>query len=127
MSIIPALIAAVIITVGSKAPLALAQAKTGHYDNKNPRAQQAKLEGWGARAAAAHANGWEALPIFLAGGALCVATSGDGPTACLIGWGWVLSRVAYTVLYVQNIDKLRTLVWGLGLALSLSLYVRAAL
>jgi len=56
-----------------------------------------------------------------------VATGGDGPTAGLIGWGWVLSRVAYTVLYVQNIDKLRTLVWGLGLALSLSLYVRAAL
>ncbi|MBL8616592.1 MAG: MAPEG family protein [Deltaproteobacteria bacterium] len=127
MSIIPALIAAVLVTVGSKAPLALAQAKTGRYDNKHPRAQQAKLEGWGARASAAHANGWEALPIFLAGGALCVATGGDGATAALIGWGWVLSRVVYTALYVQNIDKVRSLVWGLGLALALSLYVRAAL
>ena len=83
MSIIPALIAAVIITVGSKAPLALAQAKTGHYDNKNPRAQQAKLEGWGARAAAAHANGWEALPIFLAGGAL--SSPQEPPKPCF--WG----------------------------------------
>ena len=46
-----------------KLPLSAAMAKQpGGYDNKDPRGQQAKLDGWGARARAAHYNGFEAFP-----------------------------------------------------------------
>ena len=127
MNMSQVLIAAVLMTVFSKAPLAFAQKSTGGgYDNRNPRAQQASLTGWGARSAAAHANGWEALPIFLAGGVLSVATGHDDTTSVAIGWGWVLSRALYTALYVMDKDKLRSTVWAVSLGLSLSLFFRAA-
>ena len=104
----------------------MAQARAG-YDNRNPRAQQAQLTGWGARAAAAHANGFEAFPIFAAGAVLSVATGHDDATGVAIGWAWIASRVVYTALYVMDRDKLRSTVWGIGLMLSLSQYLRAAL
>ncbi len=126
MSTAHVLIAAVLLTVFSKTPLAMAQARAG-YDNRNPRAQQAQLTGWGARAAAAHANGFEAFPIFAAGAVLSVATGHDDATGVAIGWAWIASRVVYTALYVMDRDKLRSTVWGIGLMLSLSQYLRAAL
>lgn len=52
----------------SKGPVAMAMNKLGGYDNRNPRAQQAELTGWGARATAAHANGFEAFAPFGAPG-----------------------------------------------------------
>ena len=39
-----------------KAPLAFAMNKLGGYDNRHPRAQQAQLKGFGARALAVHQN-----------------------------------------------------------------------
>ena len=38
----------------------------GRYDNQTP-SQQAELDGWGARARAAHYNTLEAFPIFATG------------------------------------------------------------
>ena len=38
----------------AKMPVAVAMAKLGGYDNAHPRAQQAKLTGFGARALAGH-------------------------------------------------------------------------
>ena len=48
----------------SKITLGLAINKVGGYDNANPREQQKKLTGYGARALAAHQNSYEALIIF---------------------------------------------------------------
>ena len=39
-------------------------AQFGAIDNKNPRSQGAALTGAGARAQAAQANAWEAVPVF---------------------------------------------------------------
>ncbi|MFT6628628.1 MAG: putative MAPEG superfamily protein, partial [Flavobacteriales bacterium] len=70
------LFAAVVLTLFSKAPQAAAMAKMpSGYDNDLPRAQVAKLEGWGQRSAAAHANAWEALLVH-AIGVLAVLASG---------------------------------------------------
>jgi len=55
---------AMLLPFASKMPLAYAMNKAGGYDNKNPRAQQDKLEGFGARAKAAHYNSYEALIMF---------------------------------------------------------------
>ena len=41
--------------------------RAGGYDNHNPRAWLAGLSGWQARANAAQANSFEALPLFIAG------------------------------------------------------------
>ena len=58
-----------ILTVGlAKVSLARMPRKLGGYDNFNPREWEAKLDGWRARAHAAQLNGYEALPLFIAGG-----------------------------------------------------------
>ena len=41
--------------------------REGGFDNHDPRAWLAKLDGWQARANAAQANSFEALPLFIAG------------------------------------------------------------
>lgn len=46
---------------------AMAEEGGGRYDNHHPRAQQARLTGFGARALAAHLNSIEAFPLFAAG------------------------------------------------------------
>ena len=51
----------------AKIPVAMAMKdQPGGYDNNHPRAQQAALTGFGARAVAAHQNSFESLIIFSA-------------------------------------------------------------
>ncbi|WP_335598963.1 MAPEG family protein, partial [Halopseudomonas sp.] len=51
-----------------KSRLPLRRGRSGKgYDNAHPRAQQAALTGWGARALASHQNMIEAFPLFAAG------------------------------------------------------------
>ena len=59
----------------SKIPVAIAMAKLdGRYDNHHPRAQQARLTGFGARALAAHQNAIEAFPKAGTGGQVIVSS-----------------------------------------------------
>lgn len=55
---------AMVLPIVAKIPVAIAMNNAGGYDNNHPRAQQAKLTGFGARALAAHQNAFESL-IFL--------------------------------------------------------------
>ena len=50
----------------TKLPVAVAMQRAGGYDNRMPRVQQARLEGWGARSVAAHQNGFESFAPFAA-------------------------------------------------------------
>ena len=69
----------------TKAPVALAQSKEGRgYDNRNPRVQQSRLTGFGARALAAHQNMIEAFPVFAAGVLVVLATGTLGAAANVI-------------------------------------------
>ncbi|MBC8067125.1 MAG: MAPEG family protein [Deltaproteobacteria bacterium] len=99
----------------------------GGYDNKNPRVQQAKLEGWGARAHAAHMNGMENFPAF--GIAVLVAHVGGGDPrrAGLLAISYVIARVLYTAAYVADVDRLRSVLWTLGLMATGALLVLPAL
>lgn len=72
------------------------------YDNRTPRAYLAGLEGWRARAHAAHQNAWEALAMFTA--AIVVAGQAGG-SSTWINWlaiTFVVARVLHGVLYVAN-------------------------
>lgn len=96
------------------------------YDNDNPRPAQAKLEGWGARAQAAHNNSFEAFPIFL-GGVLVAHITGALPeTAAWLAIAFVVIRPLYVGIYLLGIGWLRTLVWGVGFLISLALYLLPA-
>ena len=87
----------------------------GRLDNKNPRQQTARLEGVGARIAAAQANAWEALGLFTA--AIVVAHLGgqDPARAAWLSQLFVATRLLHPVFYGLDLDKLRSLVFIVGL------------
>jgi uncharacterized MAPEG superfamily protein len=80
----------------------------------HPREQQSKLTGFGARALAAHQNAFESLIIFAPAVLLAIATQHTGANIGLLAILHVCARVLYNVLYLVNIDKLRSLVWGVA-------------
>ncbi|MBL0196307.1 MAG: MAPEG family protein [Myxococcales bacterium] len=93
------------------------------YDNANPRDQQAKLTGAGRRAAAAHANGFEAFAPFAAGVLACELTHARPGTAAALAVAHVIARLVYPFLYIGNVDKARSLVWTVGFLASVGLLV----
>jgi uncharacterized MAPEG superfamily protein len=92
-------------------------------DNKNPRAQSAALEGLGARIYAAQQNAWEALPFFAA--AVLVANLGgaDPDKAGLASIVFLGTRVLHPILYAANLDVLRSVVFLIGLASGIRLFL----
>ena len=120
-------IACVVIT--AVLPLACATiAKWGFeaYDNRQPRQWLARQTGFRARANAAQANSWEAFPIFAAGVLAALMLGAPQQRVDAIASAFVVARVVYIVLYVSDRATLRSLVWTVGFALSLSLYFAAS-
>ncbi|MHA7839306.1 MAG: MAPEG family protein, partial [bacterium] len=80
----------------------------GDADNKNPRAQAARLEGTGARTYAAQANAWEATAVFTA--AVFTAHLAGVPEASAAPWtiAFVVARVLHPTFYILDQDKLRS-------------------
>lgn len=107
-----------------KIPLSMAMAKQPEgYDNKSPRDQQARLTGWGRRAAAAHANGFESFPAFAAGVLATQVTGASPHWAAIFSIAYVVARTLYTVVYLADVATLRSAVWTLGFACSIGLMV----
>jgi uncharacterized MAPEG superfamily protein len=98
----------------------------GGYNNADPRAWLAKQTGYRARANAAQANSFEALPLFI--GAVIIAhqlkvnqTLVDG-----LAVAFVLLRVAYIGLYIGDRNLARSGVWTLALLCSIALLLAGA-
>ena len=101
------------LVIGSKGILGYAMHRLGgRYDNRNPRAQQDALEGWGQRAKAAHYNTYEAWPVYAIG--LLASRFGGGEDAWIHGLSlvWIGLRLIYLYAYVADWDRLRTLSWS---------------
>jgi uncharacterized MAPEG superfamily protein len=93
------------------------------YDNKSPREQQAKLEGWGARARNAHANGFEAFPAFAVGVLVSHAAGANPQWAAILAVTHLVTRTIYPVAYMANVAALRSSVWFIGFLASAGLMV----
>jgi len=113
-TLIICLLIATILPLLAKGPVAYAMSKLGGYNNNYPREQQSKLTGFGARALAAHQNAFESLIIFAPAVLLAIATQHTGSNITLLAITHVCARIVYNVLYLADIDKLRTLVWGIA-------------
>ena len=113
-----------LLVYAPKAPLSFAMARQPEgYDNAHPRDQQARLTGWGRRAGAAHANGFESFPAFAAG-VLAVQVTGANPHwAAIFAVIYVISRALYVAAYVGGIATARSLVWAVGFVCSIALMV----
>lgn len=108
------IVAAWVVVYLTKIPVALAMQLAGGYDNHYPRAQQATLTGWGARALAAHQNGFETFAPFAA--AVLVAHIAGGPVTLVDGLAlaFVAARVVYISCYIADLSTLRSTVWSIG-------------
>jgi uncharacterized MAPEG superfamily protein len=98
----------------------------GNLDNKLPRAQQAQQVGAGARAYAAQQNAWEALAMFTPAvlvAHVCNPGAAQASTAALIFLG---ARIVHPLFYLADLDKLRSLAYGVGLACCIWLFAIAA-
>lgn len=126
-SILWALFAVALLPYLARIPVARAMNQLGGYDNHLPRAQQARLEGLGARANAAHYNSFEALQLFLAAVLGCVVSGNYGSTMQTLAWLYVSCRVLFILFYLLDYALLRSIVWGFGVISVFSMLVRAAL
>lgn len=93
----------------------------GGYDNRQPRDWAARQQGWQARAMAAQANGFEALPLFVAGVLLAQQAHADQARIDVLALSFVAIRLIYVAAYVMNQASLRSLVWTAGMLVSISL------
>lgn len=98
----------------------------GTLDNKYPRIQQASLQGLGARAQAAENNAFEALPVF--GAAVFVAhlAGADPGRSALLAEVFLGARILHAIFYLANVDTLRSLVFVVGFACCIGLFVISA-
>ena len=85
--------------------------KDGKYDNNNPRQWAGMLAGWQQRAMAAHSNGFEALPLFIASVIFAQMEHGDPSRIDALAMAFVGLRVVYVAMYLLNLGTMRTLVW----------------
>lgn len=96
------------------------------YDNHDPRAWLAAQSGRRARANAAQANSFEALPLFAAAVIIAHLAQAAQGTVDLLAGLFIVFRVAYLWCYVTDRAGLRSLVWCAALLCVIGLFVAAA-
>ncbi|WP_296044079.1 MAPEG family protein [uncultured Alteromonas sp.] len=106
----------------AKVPLAVAMQRAGGYDNRDPRAQQQSLQGFGARANAAHYNCFEAITYYAPAALAVLALSTVGPLHVSLAVAFVVCRIVYLLCYWYDIDKLRSVMFVAGLGISIALF-----
>lgn len=104
-----------------KLPLGYAMQKEGGYDNNYPREQQARLKGFGARAAAAHQNSFESLTVFATAALTALVTQHVTPAVETLAIIYIIARVIYTFFYLLDWASLRSTVWFISFICCISI------
>ena len=95
--------------------------RDGGFDNENPRAWLARQTDWRARANAAQANSFEALPFFIGAVIIAHQLGAYQMRLDLLAFVYVVLRVVFILLYVANLANVRSLVWSLALAVNVAI------
>lgn len=117
------------ILIAGFLPLAagiFAKASRPNFDNDNPRAWLATLDGAGARAKAAMENGFEGFPLFAAAVIVAHMLKAEQATVDLLAMGYIACRVVFTFVYIKGWGTLRSTVWAAGIACVVGLFVISA-
>ena len=93
--------------------------KKGGYDNNNPRAWLAKQTDWRARANAAQANTFEALPFFFAAVIIAHQLQARQAVVDILAFMFVVLRIGYILMYVADMAKTRSAVWVAALGVNI--------
>ncbi|MEN9586628.1 MAG: hypothetical protein RIT15_203 [Pseudomonadota bacterium] len=95
--------------------------REGGYDNIDPRAWLDKQTGFAARANAAQANTFEALPFFFAAVIIAHQLGAIQVRLDILALIFVLLRVLYVMMYVAGIANLRSLIWTAAFAVNVGI------
>ena len=95
----------------------------GGFDNVEPRAWLAGQQGFSARANAAQANTFEALPFFI--GAVVIAHQLGAPQTRvdILAVLFVTLRIIYVAMYVAGLATARSTIWGLALLANIAIFL----
>ena len=91
--------------------------------NKNPREYEEGLEGPRKRAYWAQLNAFEAFPPFAAGVIIAHLAGATQSTIDLLALAFLGLRFVHGLLYIADLDKLRSLVWFGALGCVVALFV----
>lgn len=97
----------------------------GGYDNNNPRQWSAKLTGWQQRAHAAHLNGFEALPLFIAAVILAQQGAADQALIDALAMSFIGLRLAYIACYFFDWALMRSITWFAGTLLCIAILLQS--
>lgn len=89
--------------------------KQGGFDNANPRAWLARQTDWQARANAAQANSFEALPFFIGAVVIAHQLNASQGIVDILAVIFVTLRVMYIAMYVGGLPTARSAIWALAL------------
>ena len=89
--------------------------REGGYDNTNPRSWLARQKDWRARANAAQANSFEALPLFMAAVIIAHQLGANQAYLDILAFLFVVLRILYVMMYVADMAKARSIVWTAAL------------
>lgn len=95
--------------------------REGGYDNNNPRAWLARQTDWRARANAAQANTFEALPFFFAAVIIAHQLQASQARLDILALLFVAFRIAYIAMYVGNRANARSIVWALAFFINIAI------
>lgn len=118
-------VAAALLPIGcawlAKRGMAGRSRREGGFDNHDPRAWLARQSDWRARANAAQANSFEALPFFI--GAVIIAHQLGASQVRLdvLAFLFVVLRVLYVLMYVADMATARSLVWTVALVVNIAI------
>ncbi|AMO21626.1 MAPEG family protein [Ramlibacter solisilvae] len=96
--------------------------KQGGFDNADPRGWLARQTDWAARANAAQANSFEALPFFI--GAVVIAHQLRAPQGIvdILAILFITLRVIYIAMYVAGLPMVRSAIWTLALLVNIGIF-----
>lgn len=93
----------------------------GGYDNHNPRVWLARQTDWRARANAAQANSFEALPFFIGAVIIAHQLGGAQTRIDVLAFVFVVLRLMYIAMYVADMATARSLIWTAALAVNIAI------
>lgn len=97
------------------------------FDNARPREWLERRQGVAQRAVWAHQNGFEAFPPFAAAVIVAHLAGAAQPSVDALALVFIAARIAYVGAYLADRPGLRSIVWGIGIACVVGLFVAAAL
>jgi uncharacterized MAPEG superfamily protein len=95
--------------------------KDGGYDNENPRAWLARQTDWRARANAAQANSFEALPFFIGAVIIAHQLGAHQGRLDILAFVWVVLRMVYVMMYVSGMASVRSIIWTLAFGANIAI------